>query len=111
MHQKLTRQRNNLTLKIAQLDSRLVQYTLKKNQQQTEHIKHSEKVTNLEKQLQRARDILSKSEEILRAIELRRSSCLVELKGKRAELQDLVVRITDPMKWTETIRSVRLELR
>ena len=86
------------------MEQRLVQYTLKKNQHQEEHARHCEKVRVLEKQLSRTRDIVAKSEEILNTIDDRRSACLMELRARSAALQDLVLRLDDPEKWSELNR-------
>lgn len=91
---------------MAQLEQRLVQYTLKKNQQQEEHAKQCERVRSIETQLARTRNLVSKSQEILNAIDERRSACLLELRTRSAALQDLALRIEDPVGWAVLDRSV-----
>ncbi|XP_063679311.1 uncharacterized protein LOC134814904 [Bolinopsis microptera] len=101
---KINRQRSTLTLKVAQLEQRLIQYTMKRNQHQEEHGRHCERVQALEKQLSRTRDIVVKSEEILNTIDERRNVCILELRTRSAVLQNLVLRLDHPEKWAEVVR-------
>ena len=86
------------------MEQRLIQYTVKRNQHQEEHGRHCERVHALEKQLSRTRDIVVKSEEILNTIDERRNVCLLELRTRSAALQNLVLRLDDPVKWAEVVR-------
>ena len=103
---KLNSQRSNLTYQIAQLEQRLVQYSHKRNQQQEEHVRHAEKVKSFTAQLARAREIVRKSAEIMKSLDLRKSACLNELRVKGSKLQDLQLRINNPELWEESQRFV-----
>ena len=103
---KLNTERSNLSYKMAQLQQRLIQYTLKRNQQQEEHVRHADKVRSLTVQHARAQEIVRKSSEIMKSLDQRRGSCLTELKVKGVKLQDLLLRINNPELWKENERLI-----